>query len=114
MSVLYNIHIDKDTSYSEKFVFYSDKCRTTTMDLSGYSFKAEAKVDYEDENPVFEFTIDTIDASEGSLYLSLSSTETEALTAGTYLWDLRVIDTDSIVDRWIKGNVTVSGTVTRE
>lgn len=113
MSTLYNINLSRDTSYSEKFLFYSDKCRSTLMDLTGYTFKAEAKVAYDDVDPAFEFTINTSELADGAVTFILSNVETEVITAGNYIWDLRVIDPEDVVDRWIHGSVEVSDTVTR-
>jgi len=54
----------------------------------------------------------TIGGSNGRIVLALTDTETSALTAGRYVYDLELTDTSSNTIRLIEGNVTVKGQVT--
>lgn len=110
---IFNIRILNDTDYRRKFTVYADKCRSTLKDLSGYTFKAEAKVSEDDELPAFEFDIDTSDAINGGITLSILHDVNISIENGEYVWDLRVVDPNDDVDRWLKGTVTVEKTTTR-
>lgn len=110
---IYNITIGKDTTYSEQFKFYSDRCRSQLMDLTGYEFKAQIKENPDDLNELVEFTIDTDNLSAGFIILYLPESVSINLPSGSYVWDLRVTSPDGLVDRWVKGAAKVESTVTR-
>ena len=113
MSATYNILIDIGSDYADTFTFYSDACKTTTIDLTDYAFKAQVRSSFASETVIAEIDISTTDAADGKIDLSIAAADTLTLTAGSYYWDLRVTDGDGAVARWVSGSVTISGTVTR-
>ena len=113
MSATYNILIDIGSDYADTFTFYSDACKTTTIDLTDYAFKAQIRSSFTSATVIEEIVISTVNAATGQIDLTISAADTLPLTAGSYYWDLRVTDGDGAVDRWVSGSVTISGTVTR-
>jgi hypothetical protein len=109
---VYNLTVLIDTDFSQAVTFYSDCQRTQTLNVSGYTFKAQVRTSFTTA-VIFEFDISTTNAATGQIVVSISAADTLALTAGAYVWDLRVTDGDGQVERWMEGNVTVTGTVTR-
>jgi hypothetical protein len=51
--------------------------------------------------------------SAGVITLSLTATETAALAAGRYVYDLELVSSGGVVTRLLEGVVTVSPEVTR-
>lgn len=51
--------------------------------------------------------------SAGTITLNISSTDSAALTAGRYVYDLELVSAGGIVTRLLQGVVTVSANVTR-
>jgi len=49
----------------------------------------------------------------GTITLSISATDTAAITAGRYVYDLELVSAGGIVTRLLQGIVTVSANVTR-
>jgi len=109
---VYNLTVLIDTDFSQAVTFYSDCARTQALDVSDYTFKAQVRASVTSA-VIFEFDISTTNAATGQIVISYSAADTLALTAGAYVWDLRVTDGDGQVERWMEGNVTVTGTVTR-
>jgi len=110
---LYNISVRKDTSYSVTFNFFSDRCKTTALDLSSHSFEAEVRASNSSGTIVETLNFDTEYSADGKITMFLSDTETLALSVGEYVWDMKVTLPDSSVDRWVYGTFNVIGTVTR-
>jgi len=113
MTATRNIVLERDTDFSESLTFYSDACFSTTLDVSDYTFQAQIRATDTSSTVIATFTIDTTDAATGNIVLSLTAAQTLALTAGSYFWDLRCVDANSVVSRWVSGTATVAGTITR-
>lgn len=110
---LYNITLYVDSSFSVGFNFFSDRCKKTPMDLTGYVFEAEIRPSYGSSTLIETFNMDNDQLATGSLIMYLTSAETLPLTPGAYYWDLKVTLPDSSVERWVTGNVEIKGTITR-
>lgn len=55
----------------------------------------------------------TLGGSAGTITLSISATDTAAINAGRYVYDLELVSAGGIVTRLLQGIVTVSANVTR-
>ena len=55
----------------------------------------------------------TLGGTAGTLTLSISATDTAAISAGRYVYDLELVSAGGIVTRLLQGIVTVSANVTR-
>ena len=88
-------------------------------DLEGYSAAAQIRKTYSSSDSdavTFSSTIPS-PASDGILNLTLTNTQTAAMKAGRYVYDVEISFTDSadntIVERILEGQITVSPSVTR-
>ena len=85
--------------------------------LTNYSIKGKVKKNYADsagEATVFTSTIKS-PASDGVVTLTLTNTQTKALKAGRYVYDVESFYTDSsanvIKERILEGHMTVTPSV---
>ena len=88
-------------------------------DLNDYSVSAKLKKNYNsDSADTTSFTAIVAEpAEDGIVTLSLTNTQTDALRAGRYVYDVELSFTDSdsnvIVERILEGRIQVTPSVTR-
>lgn len=88
-------------------------------DLTGYSASAQIRKTYSSSDSdaiTFSSAIQS-PADEGILNLTLTNTQTDAMKAGRYVYDVEISYVDSsantIIERILEGQVTVTPSVTR-
>lgn len=81
------------------------------INLTGYTAKAQIKKNYSDNAP-YDFTV-TMDAPNGKVNLVLTSTVSETILAGNYIWDFQVTNPSGNVRTYLAGDVVVYDEVTR-
>ena len=86
--------------------------------LEGYSIAAKLKKNYNSsDSDTTSFTTIISNASNGIASLSLNNTQTNALKAGRYVYDVELSfqdsDGDTIVERILEGRIQVSPSVTK-
>jgi hypothetical protein len=110
----YNLTVYKGTTFELKPVW---KIGGTPVDLSGYT--ADMQVRYAtDTSIIVELSTAngriTIDAAYGRVNLKLTASETAALAAGTYQYDLNLTNTvDASVYKILQGAFIVNASVTQ-
>lgn len=82
------------------------------LNLTPFTFDADIRTDY-DEPIVATLMCVKLDALSGTMRISLTSTQTQALTAGDYVWDLKFKTAQSSFF-YAKGAVSVRSTVSRD
>lgn len=88
-------------------------------DLSGYSAAAQIRKTYSssDSDAVTFASAIPAPATDGILNLSLTNSQTGAMKAGRYVYDVEISFVDSnantIIERILEGQITVSPSVTR-
>lgn len=89
-------------------------------DLTGFSASAKMKRSYNadsDNTQAFTTTIDTDTPENGKLILELTNTQTDALKAGRWVYDVEIsyVDSDgnNVIERVLEGNIQVTPSVTR-
>jgi hypothetical protein len=81
------------------------------IDLTGYTAKCSLRANYEAADA---FDADcTITAAEGKVDIVFPSTLTSTLSAGSYIWDFQVTDSDGNTRTYFTGDVTVYAEVSR-
>jgi len=97
-------------------------CEDTTgaaKDLTNYSVAAKMKKNYNsDSSDTVSFTTGVnSDPTTGIITLSLTNTQTDALKAGRYVYDVEILfvdsDGDTIVERILEGRIQVTPSVTK-
>jgi hypothetical protein len=83
------------------------------IDMTGYTFLAQARTAPGAATVAFTFTVDTTDAATGILVLTVADTVTDDLEPGRYFWDLQWTDGAGAVRTILAGIVTVLAEVSR-
>jgi hypothetical protein len=103
-----NIVIDQGTTFSTNLVLTNDD--GTNKDLSDYTVSSQIRKSYY-TNTYTNFTTAKVDL-EGEITLSLTATQTSALKAGRYVYDVEITSAAETV-RVLEGIVTVTPEVTK-
>ena len=109
MAIKANLIIDQGTTYSTSIDITDDN--DMPVDLTGYTGSAQIRKHYSSSNST-PFAV-SIDAADGVVSLGLTSTQTGALTAGRFVYDVELTNTSGVVSRIVEGIVTVTPQVTR-
>jgi hypothetical protein len=83
------------------------------LDCSAYSAPAADIRATADGSEVETFTFDSARSDVGVFVMSMTDTETAALSAGVYVWDWQITDADSKVRTLLRGSCTIVADVTR-
>lgn len=114
MAVTYtsNITIYTGTDFAQTFVL-EDNQSNSVKDLTGYSACAQMKR-YESSQKTEDFTISfSSDRTDGRLTMTLNDTETGALKAGKYFYDILLNSPTGLTERVIEGTILVKKSITR-
>ena len=110
MATYSNLFIDKGSTF--KFTIDLEKNTGSALDLTGYTARGQLRKSYTSTTAT-DFTI-TIDVANTELDVSLTATQTNALKAGRYVYDIEIEDNGSPaeVTRVLEGQITVNARVT--
>jgi len=81
-------------------------------DLTGYTAQAQIRTAYADQQPAIACEMAT-EITANTITLAIPHADTVTL-AGSYLWDLQIVDTAGVITTLLAGAVTVTPEVTRE
>lgn len=110
MAIKANLVIDQGTSYSTTIFITDDEGET--FDLSSYSAVSELRKHFTSTNAVSFGT--SIDANAGSITVSLGAPNTAAITAGRYVYDVKIYNSgNTSVLRVVEGEVNITPQVTQ-
>ena len=110
----YKISIDQGATYSLALT-YKDSAGAA-INLTGYTAAMQIRSSYDSTSTIVSLTSSAgivITAATGLLTVNITSTQTTALTPGTYVYDLEITSASNVVTRLIQGSVIVSAEVTR-
>ena len=110
MATYSNLFIDKGSTF--KFTIDLEKNTGSALDLTGYTARGQLRKSYTSTTAT-DFTI-AIDVANTELDVSLTATQTNALKAGRYVYDIEIEDNGSPaeVTRVLEGQITVNARVT--
>ena len=114
MAVTYvsNLVIYTGTDFEQTFVL-EDAQSNSVMDLTGYNGCAQMKR-YESSLKTADFTVSFANIrTTGRVTISMLSSETSALKAGKYFYDLLLNSPSGTTTRAVEGTVLVKKAVTR-
>lgn len=104
MAAVSNLAIDQGTTYSVTIAVTD--ATGSARNLSTYTGRAQMRRSfYTNSNTAFTVSIDN--PTEGEVVLSLTNTQTSALKAGRYVYDLELVSNTATVERIVEGIVTV-------
>lgn len=110
MAIIANIFIDQGTDFS----ITVDVTDTSggALDMSGYTASAQIRKTYGSSSVSATFGT-SISEAAGQVTLTLSDTQTTALEAGRYVYDLNVTSSGNQTTRVVEGQAIVTPGVTR-
>ena len=111
MAIISNLVIDQGASFSASIdVTDSDG---DALNLTGYTAAGQMRRTYSSTTAT-DFTASIQSASGGTVKISLTATETNAIKAGRYVYDVEITNTSTQeVIRIVEGQVEVTPGVTR-
>lgn len=110
MATKANLVIDQGTTFSVTLDLTDDN--GDVLALSGFSANSQLRKWYTSTNSTAFAT--SINVASGQITLTLTDTQTGALTAGRYVYDVELTDTSSnAISRVVEGIITVTPQVTR-
>ena len=112
MAGILNITIDQGETYTNtNSVFLADG--VTAMNLTGYTVASKMRKHYTSTAAHTINTTITNPATAGLIDSSLSATETSAITAGYYVYDLEITSSGGVVTRVVEGKIQMKPEVTK-
>ena len=110
MAIIANLYIDQGTDYTIT-VDVTDSAGDI-LDLTGYTATAQMRKTYSSSSLSATFTT-SISAVAGQVTISLTDTQTSALEAGRYVYDLNIESGTGVKTRVIEGQAVITPGVTR-
>lgn len=116
MSATADLTIGQGETWSQVLV-YKTGTPPAPVNLATYTARMQARSAYASTTVVVELTSAngriSLGTTNGQITLSLSATETAALAAGRYVYDLELVSAGGVVKRLVEGTLTVTPEVTR-
>jgi hypothetical protein len=110
----YDILIEQGTTYSQVITY---KDNGAPVSLTGYTARMQVRATLESASTLVELTTANsriaLGGTAGTITLTISATDTAALTAGRGVYDLELVSGSGIVTRLLQGVCTISRNVTR-
>ena len=110
MASISNIFIDQGATFTTT-VTVTDS-NGDAVNLSGYSVAAQIRKTFLSSSAT-AFTASISNASSGEITISLTDTQTTALEAGRFVYDVLITAYGGTKTRVVEGQVTVNPSVTR-
>jgi hypothetical protein len=106
--------IPQGATFSRVIRWKADGANTN---LTGFTARAQIRPTAASATTTLSLTTENgriaLGGTAGTITLSISATDTAAITAGRYVYDLELVSAGGIVTRLLQGVVTVSANVTR-
>ena len=111
MASVSNLYIDQGSTYSNIITVASST--GTALNLTGYTVASQIRKSY-GSSTYHTFTASVYDAVTGKVRLQLTSTQTSAISAGRYLYDIEITNTSTTAKtRILEGIVVVTPEITQ-
>jgi len=110
MAIVSNLTVDQGTTFSAN-IDVSDESGNA-QNLSGYTVAGQIRKTY-DSTGYTAFTATVTNAAQGTINISLTPAQTNAFSAGRYVYDVEITSSGGVVTRVLEGQVEVTPGVTR-
>tara|TARA_B100001057_G_C22812880_1_gene936168 strand:+ start:618 stop:950 length:333 start_codon:yes stop_codon:yes gene_type:complete len=110
MALIENIFIDQDADFSKTIT--AKDSTGTVINLSGFSVAAMLRKNHLSSTSV-SFTTSIASASDGTITITLTDTQTAALEAGRFVYDVVITSSGGLKTRVVEGQATINPSVTR-
>ena len=110
MAIYSNLTMDQGSTFNAT-VDVTDVDNNVLV-LTGYSVAGQMRKSYDSVNAI-NFTCEIQNAQLGQVAISLTATQTNAIAAGRYVYDVEITSGAGTVTRIIQGQIEVTPGVTR-
>jgi|TARA_B110000858_G_scaffold178806_1_gene214902 hypothetical protein len=110
MAIIANLFIDQGTDFS--IVVDVSDATGEILNLSGYTSAGQIRKTYGSSTISATFTCTNNNAA-GQVTMSLTDTQTSALTPGRYVYDMNITSAAGITTRVVEGQAIITPGVTR-
>jgi hypothetical protein len=112
------VHFEIPTysEFSVTMTWYTSSAKSATIDLSTYTAAMDIRRKQSDSAALIALTSGsgiTLGGSAGTIVISLTDTQTSAVTPGPGVWDLELIDSGGSNLRLVEGTCEFTPSVTR-
>lgn len=111
MATISNLFIDQDADFTTT-VTINDSAGTA-LDLTGYTALAMIRKTYQSTTATTFTSTFVSPRTSGQITISLTDTQTAALEAGRYVYDMVITDSSGNKTRVVEGIATVNPSVSR-
>lgn len=115
MAAKYDIVCDQGATFSRVLTWQDDAANP--VNLTGYTARMQVRDEADSSTAALSLTTEnsriTLGGTAGTITLLVSATDTAAVTAGEYVYDLEIVSGAGTVTRLIQGCFTVDAEVTR-
>ncbi len=110
MAIVSNLTVDQGATFNAQIDITDDS--GNAQNLTGYSVAGQIRKTY-DSTTFTAFSASVSNATGGTITISLTATQTNALAAGRYVYDVEITSGGGVVTRVLEGQVEVTAGVTR-
>ena len=111
MATISNLFIDQDADFTTTVTI--NDSNGSALDLTSYTALAMIRKTYQSTSATTFTSTFATDRTTGQITISLTDTQTAALEAGRYVYDLVITDSSSTKTRVVEGIATVNPSVSR-
>jgi len=110
MATISNLFVDAGSDYSNIITVSSTNGQP--LNLSGYTVASQMRKSYS-SSTVYAFTASVYDAANGRVRLQLSASNSSAIPAGRWLYDVEITSAAGSKTRVVEGIVTITPQITQ-
>ena len=110
MATISNLFVDAGANYSNIITVAATNGQA--LNLTGYTVASQMRKSYT-SSTAYNFTASVYDAAAGKVRLQLDSTQSSAIPAGRWLYDVEITSPTGFKTRVVEGIVTVSQQITQ-
>lgn len=108
----YNMLVQQGATYNQSITL-KNAANTAPINITGCTVAAQIREQYTDATPVATFATNIPVGTDGVIQISLTPTQTSAITIERGVYDIEITYPGGTKDRILQGNVVISKEVTR-
>jgi hypothetical protein len=110
MATISNLYVDAGSTYSN--IITVSASNGQALDLTGFTVASQMRKSY-GSTTVYNFTSSIYNAALGKVRLQLTDTQSQAIPAGRWLYDVEIRSPSGAVTRVVEGIITVNPQITQ-
>lgn len=110
MATINNLYVDAGSTFSNIITVAASNGQP--LNLTGYTVASQMRKSYQ-SSVSHSFTASVLDANAGKIRLQLTNTQSEAIPAGRWLYDVEITSSTGSKTRVVEGIVTVNPQITQ-